>query len=427
MKDLFPGYYPPTDQELSDLWKDCIFVLDANVLLNLYRYSKETAAEFLNILSKISDRLWIPHQVALEYHKRRLEVISQQKKAYDEAQERMRKISDEIKNRFLSKRHPFIREEKALIGKLEVLLTEIEQQLEDGKSDCLSIIGEDNIKDSITSLFEGKVGQAYSNDKLKEIYEIGKKRYGQKIPPGYEDVRNKSGDREYGDLIIWFQVIDYGQENKKPMILITDEKKDDWWLKFDGKIIGPRPELRSEIADKAQVQFYMYRIDPFMEHAQKFLKQRIKQKAIEEVRETRRQDEKNYANTLEITQALKYLYPHERLQEMGDYIKPIQDLNRPGLLSELTRYAEAIKSSYAPKYLEELHEYAKHMQDLTQPGLLNELTRQFEVLKHFQQSDFKPYLPELEKVQNGNQKESTADDDIEKNKNNKNPNEHDSE
>ena len=30
MKGLFPGYYPPTDQELSDLWKDCIFVLDAN-------------------------------------------------------------------------------------------------------------------------------------------------------------------------------------------------------------------------------------------------------------------------------------------------------------------------------------------------------------------------------------------------------------
>jgi hypothetical protein len=29
MKGLFPGYYRLTDQELSDLWKNCIFVLDA--------------------------------------------------------------------------------------------------------------------------------------------------------------------------------------------------------------------------------------------------------------------------------------------------------------------------------------------------------------------------------------------------------------
>ena len=42
MRKTFPGYYRPTEAEFRRLWDKCIFVLDANVLLNLYRYSEET-------------------------------------------------------------------------------------------------------------------------------------------------------------------------------------------------------------------------------------------------------------------------------------------------------------------------------------------------------------------------------------------------
>lgn len=35
MKGIFLGYYRPTDAEFSQLWKDCLFILDAKVLLNL--------------------------------------------------------------------------------------------------------------------------------------------------------------------------------------------------------------------------------------------------------------------------------------------------------------------------------------------------------------------------------------------------------
>ena len=42
MRELFPGYYPITDNDRSVLWEKGIFILDTNVLLKLYRYPNTT-------------------------------------------------------------------------------------------------------------------------------------------------------------------------------------------------------------------------------------------------------------------------------------------------------------------------------------------------------------------------------------------------
>jgi PIN domain-containing protein len=78
MRDLFPGYYRPTQEQFQQMWRECIFVFDANVLLNIYRYSSDTRDELFDVLEHLKDRIWIPHQAMLEYHENREEVISQQ-------------------------------------------------------------------------------------------------------------------------------------------------------------------------------------------------------------------------------------------------------------------------------------------------------------------------------------------------------------
>ena len=40
MQNFFPGYYRPSEDDLTAIWRKCIFVLDTNVLLGLYRYPK---------------------------------------------------------------------------------------------------------------------------------------------------------------------------------------------------------------------------------------------------------------------------------------------------------------------------------------------------------------------------------------------------
>ena len=38
MKELFPGYFKETEGHLREIWDTSLFVFDANILLNLYRY-----------------------------------------------------------------------------------------------------------------------------------------------------------------------------------------------------------------------------------------------------------------------------------------------------------------------------------------------------------------------------------------------------
>jgi len=58
MRKLFRGYYTPTEEEFAQLWKDCIFSFDTNILLNIYRYSPEARGRFFEILNKLEERIW---------------------------------------------------------------------------------------------------------------------------------------------------------------------------------------------------------------------------------------------------------------------------------------------------------------------------------------------------------------------------------
>ena len=45
MREQFPWFLDPTEDELQRLWGEATFSFDANVLLNLYRVDREAAGE----------------------------------------------------------------------------------------------------------------------------------------------------------------------------------------------------------------------------------------------------------------------------------------------------------------------------------------------------------------------------------------------
>ena len=290
MKNIFPGYYRPTGEEFSNLWNSCLFIPDANVLLNLYRYSQETSNELIQILKQISDRLWIPHQAALEYQKNRLSTIAKQLEVYDEIKDLVEDSKKKLKNKLDSlSKHPYIKADN-LMKIMKKACTTIEKNLKKLRQGHPDLLQHDNLREALDTLLEDKLGLPYSQEKLDGIYNLGKQRYQRGIPPGYED-SDKEGTNKYGDLILWFQIIDKAKETNKSIILVTDDRKEDWWRRFKGETIGPRPELIDEMLSEAGVSFYLYQTDPFMENAQKFLEKQIKKEAIDEVREIRERDE----------------------------------------------------------------------------------------------------------------------------------------
>ena len=294
MKKEFPGYYRPTEDEFSSIWESCDFLFDTNILFNLYRYTKETKNTLIGILEDIEDRIWLPYQVGMEYHTRRVEEIKKLENAYDSIEAKLtdflRNITDYLRKEFKSGRHPLINCED-FIGELSGLIEKYVEELNDKKIQHPDWLIDDPIKEKLSELFEGKVCEKLDNEIKENVLEEGEERYKEKIPPGYED-KNKSGIEKYGDLIIWFEIIKHAKKRKKPIIFVTDDGKEDWWYISHGKTIGPRPELISEILKNAGVKFYMYSSDKFMSYAEEYLESKVEQTAIDEAREIRLQEEK---------------------------------------------------------------------------------------------------------------------------------------
>lgn len=295
MEEKFPGYRKLQEEDFSRLWNECIFVFDTNVLLNLYRYKTSTRDELLRIFDKIKDRIWIPHQVALEYHDERLNVIKSLMAAYDKIkkmeEENYKKIKVELDK--YKERHPIIDVDK-ITSVLDSSYALISQELEREKIDHPNWDSSDYIRDKIYSLFDGKIGEPYSQKSLEEIYSRGETRYALKIPPGYEDRNQKSmfPYKEYGDLVLWFQLIDESKRISKSVILITDDTKKDW---FSERSI-PRPELIQEFFSETQKNFYIYSPKDFMRWSQKYLDITVAEEAIREIEEVKSGDEKYFGD-----------------------------------------------------------------------------------------------------------------------------------
>lgn len=107
MKDTFLGYSRKTENEIKKIWLNGIIVFDTNVLLNLYRYSKATRETFVDLIKKFKDKIWLPHQAALEYNKNRYEVISDQEKAYKEFIQKVVQIQKDLQS---TSKPPFLSE-----------------------------------------------------------------------------------------------------------------------------------------------------------------------------------------------------------------------------------------------------------------------------------------------------------------------------
>ena len=189
MKDSFSGYYRPSDAEFADLWQDCLFVLDSNVLLNLYRYSEQTRETFLDILDGIGERLWIPHQVALEYQDNRLDTIAEQTKLYDRIEETVQSAEEKLKD-LLGREHPSL-DVEGYRGKVGAAISELQDALQEQKQNHPELLQSDPIRERLTNLFEGQVGQPFTQEELSDLYKNGQERYAMRVPPGYKDENKK--------------------------------------------------------------------------------------------------------------------------------------------------------------------------------------------------------------------------------------------
>ena len=302
MKKEFGAFYALTPDETTTLWENATLVLDANVLLDLYRYPSDVRDALLTAFSAVADRIWIPHQAALEFQYNRPNVIAQQVNRFAEVRQSLEKHRAELAKSLdqlqLKKRHSTI-DPDAFISQLDGVINQFADSLADSQASHPDVHTTDPIRDILDSTIVKNIGPAFDQAELDKIYEEGAKRYARQQPPGYEDAKQKEGEvriwsdtiirREYGDLILWKQLLRYASESKLThVILITSDEKQDWWqvVRSNGpKKLGPRPELVQELTTTASVKgFQMYTSLRFLEHAPRYLEIEVPPTALERLR-----------------------------------------------------------------------------------------------------------------------------------------------
>jgi len=306
MKGMFPQYDQSNPAREAEAWKQGLFVFDTNVLLNLYRYRAATRDELIEVLGKLGERIWIPHHVALEFQRNRLKVVAEQGKRFSEVRKAVEKAKSslivELEKLQLRKRHSLI-DPQPLMDGFESLATQFFERLESLRQTQQGLTGPDPLKAKIEALFEGRVGSPpESQTAIDELYGEAAWRFKAAIPPGYQDIdkdKTESDEhfhggilykRKYGDFLVWRQITSHAQKvDAKRLIFVTDDAKEDWWLKIEAdgpKTISPRPELIEEARVQGGVTtFLMYSPEGFLKYAGEFLEASVSEETLREVRD----------------------------------------------------------------------------------------------------------------------------------------------
>jgi len=122
----------------------------------------------------------------------------------------------------------------------------------------------DDVWTRLRSVLADRTGQAPDQETIDGLQKIGDKRFSSGIPPGHRDQSKKSVDSggynasgllvepRFGDLAIWFEILELIKERNLPsVVFVTEDAKDDWWVIAKGKRVAPQPSLLAEAMAKS--------------------------------------------------------------------------------------------------------------------------------------------------------------------------------
>jgi len=188
--------------------------------LNLYSYTEDTRKDFFKILDKVSNNVWLPYHVGLEYQKNRLNVVKNEKAIFTKIETYLENIKKQVNNAAfkdlkLAQRLPSLNSEAEELHKdIFDLLSKYEKSVKKWNKKQPEVRSTDNIRQKIDNLFSGKVGNKPNDQEyLDNLFKEGEERYNNYIPPGYKDKKEKEKKTKftyaglsyipmYGDLII---------------------------------------------------------------------------------------------------------------------------------------------------------------------------------------------------------------------------------
>ena len=156
MKTKFFEQYSLTDEKIKEIWENGFVVFDTNILLNLYRYNKQTCDDILNYMQTFGDQLWMPYQVGWEYNNNRMEVAYKSQAACDVLSKRLDGDRVALDGFFKQNfhHHPYL-QHKEFFKRYDRYVKLLRDYLEDLKQNDNGYFDNDTILEKLGKLYEG--------------------------------------------------------------------------------------------------------------------------------------------------------------------------------------------------------------------------------------------------------------------------------
>jgi hypothetical protein len=238
---LFSVQYRP----LADIKKSCLVTLDTNVLLAPYGVGSESLKAIRDTYEALlrENRLFVSGHVAREFARRKDYMLAELAKSISDQSSRARALlEDNIEVlRGLPIYQEAVKNSKAISDSIQQCRKQIVEVIDTIRS----WQSNDPVSALYRELFSGVVQDLdFDDTKKEELLAEFNYRTENKIPPGYKDEGKK--ENAEGDFLIWKTILKNGKDRKSDMVFVTDEEKQDWWIRAGGRPYFPRPELLDE-------------------------------------------------------------------------------------------------------------------------------------------------------------------------------------
>lgn len=284
----FEAYRTVTEDDYWSLFTSGLIVLDANVLLDLYRYHPETRQELLDVLNRLRERLWVPNQAMAEFWARRESVLEDSSDITSTVKD-LNKLGEQYMSRVRQWTNSAgLRQQtannlvKITRSAFDVTIAKIRSLAGDKALKTAEDTAKDSVVTRLDSILQGRVGNPLTPERRRTaINQEAPQRFADKRPPGYMDA-NKKNDNPVGDYLIWIETLEEAARLKVDILFVTGDTKEDWWRQERGQAKGPHPQLVEEMWSVAEVRLFMLRPASFLKHAGDLLQLKVSPESVED-------------------------------------------------------------------------------------------------------------------------------------------------
>ena len=194
LRDHYCGWLTPDPGVRESAFRSGLVVVDANILLALYEVGADAREEVLAILEGVANRIWVPHQVVIEYSRNRRRVVEARVHNFTDTRRSVKAaeaaaikaLTDAIaKVEKLRTRNRTTRAwslvdhslddsslKKRLDGVVDCILAEVDLLGAEHDLTPGDVVAGDPVYDRVDHLLSGRIGQPVGEDNLRRLVEL---------------------------------------------------------------------------------------------------------------------------------------------------------------------------------------------------------------------------------------------------------------